>query len=121
MKTRFDMRTRLFACVASLAALSIVLGIAGLSAISSFSDLFTQAVDRTVEKSTLSYTILEANSELLSSQRNIILGAYGKDTATVEVSKDSFRKNVDTIQKALEQLRALVVTEEGRQIVSELS
>jgi methyl-accepting chemotaxis protein len=121
MKTTFDLRTRLSACVASLAVLSIVLGFAGLSAINSFSDLFTQGVDKTVEKSILAHTVLEASSELLSEQRSILLGAYGKDNSRIDTSKESFRKNSDLIQKSLEQMRTLVVTEDGKQILSDLS
>jgi methyl-accepting chemotaxis protein len=121
MKTSFDMRTRLFACVASLALLSLFLGLAGLSAVGSFSDLFSRAIDKTVEKSTLAHTISENSSELISQQRSIIIGAYSKDTSRLEEGRESFRKSSESLQKAIEQMRSLLVAEEAKALVSDLS
>jgi methyl-accepting chemotaxis protein len=121
MKTRFDMRTRLFASVALLAALSILLGIAALSAINSFSGLVSQAVDKTAQELRLADTVLEANAELLSAQRGILLGAYGKDNSRIDSSKEDFRRNVDLIQKSVEQVHTLVTNQEDRQILSDVS
>jgi methyl-accepting chemotaxis protein len=121
MNSRMNIRTRLFAFVASLAILSVVMGIAGLSAIGSFSNLFSVTLDQAARESTLAHSISENTAELISSQRSLIVGAYGKDGSRVEASREEFRKSSDFIQKALEQIRPLLVKEEGKTVVSEIS
>jgi len=121
MKSNFDMRTKLFACVASLSVLSVLLGFAGLSAIGSFNDLFAVSIDKTVEKANLAHDISNGSSELASGQRNIILGVYSKDSSRVEDGKEGLRKSSESIQKAIERIHPMLATEEDRSLVSDVS
>jgi methyl-accepting chemotaxis protein/methyl-accepting chemotaxis protein-1 (serine sensor receptor) len=120
MSKNWNLRTRLFACVGSLALLSVVLVCAGLSAISSFRDLFDATIDTTLLKDGFANTMRLNVSEMISDQRGLILATFTKDNSQIEASKDSFRKNWDSMHKALEKMRPLLVTEEGRSLASEL-
>jgi methyl-accepting chemotaxis protein/methyl-accepting chemotaxis protein-1 (serine sensor receptor) len=103
-----------------MAVLSTILGVAGLSAINSFSDLFANTIDKTFSKALLARTIVENSSELVSAQRSIILGTYSKDNERVESAKEAARKSTESLQKELEQMRSLTVNAAERDLLSDL-
>ena len=121
MQTKMNLRTQLFTCVASTVVLSVLLGAAGLTAISALSNVFSSTLDGAIHKSALAQTILLETSELSAAQRGVILSAFAKNATQIESNKDVFRKSTEAIQKSLEEARPLLVTEEGRALISDIS
>ncbi len=121
MPMKMNLRTRLLACVASIAVLSILLGAAGLTAVSSLSDFANITLDGTIHKSNLADSILSDARALASAQRGLILATYTKNPAQLESEKEGFQKSVASIQKSLEEIRPLLVKEEGRALTADVS
>jgi methyl-accepting chemotaxis protein len=121
MPMKMNLRTRLLACVASIVVLSILLGAAGLTAVSSLSDFANITLDGTIHKSNLAESIVSDALALVSAQRGLILGTYSKNAAQVESNKNDFQKTAASIQKSLEEIRPLLVTEEGHALTADIS
>ena len=121
MKTTLTLRTRLFAYIGSLAAVSVMLGIATLSTVASLGSLFDSVADKTLPKVQLSGAILLQISSMISAQRGLILSTYSKDSAQVEAGKSDFRKNSENLRKAMDELRPLLVLDEGRNALADIA
>ena len=84
MKLKSTIETKLMGGTVALFALAAVLGYNGLSTDNKFKDEFDNAVGSTVQKVLLADKIGIANSEMISTQRGIILAAFAKDNAELE-------------------------------------
>jgi methyl-accepting chemotaxis protein/methyl-accepting chemotaxis protein-1 (serine sensor receptor) len=118
---KMNLRSKLLASVAVLFTLAVFLGGSGLSAVSSLGNLFKATLEGPVHKSDLAQSILLDTSQLISSQRGVILAAYAKNPSQIESAQEEFRKSAAAIQKTLESLRPLLETEEGRSLTSEVA
>ncbi|MGA2433823.1 MAG: methyl-accepting chemotaxis protein [Bryobacteraceae bacterium] len=120
MRSKVTIGTKLMSGVAIIVALAVILGYAGLSSLGAFKEQFDTVADRTARKIVLAGEIAAAASEMVSAQRGIILATFSKDPADVETYNQAFRQNGETIRKALEEMRPLLVTEEGRALTAEI-
>jgi methyl-accepting chemotaxis protein len=118
MRSKLSLETQLSACVAVLAALALILGVAGLSAVGALKKLNDTTLDQTVRKLVLEESMALSRSEMVSAEKGIVLASFAKDKAELETYKDTFAKNYDVIAKSLDEIRPLLVTEEGRQLTA---
>jgi methyl-accepting chemotaxis protein/methyl-accepting chemotaxis protein-1 (serine sensor receptor) len=111
---------KLLTSVGALLALTLVLGIASLRSISGMADRLDAATRRTAKRLKLAGKVASAGTEMLAAQN--ALGAYslGETPEMVEKAKAMSRSAGDDWQKAIEEFRPLIVTEEGRQITERL-
>jgi methyl-accepting chemotaxis protein len=121
MQMKMNFRSWLFVYVGSLGVLSVLLGFAGLAAISSLSARFSSTLDRNVQREILAQLLLRDASKMVSSQSDLVLAAYAKDAMQLDASKEDFRRSAESFQKSVERLRPLISTEEGRSLISEIA
>ena len=100
-----------------LIALLVVLSFAFLNAVGTLKESFDNAVDKTAKKIALAGAFDTAESDMLAWQRAAILNAFSKETAQLETAKQRFREASETASRTLEEVRPLLVDEEGRRIV----
>ena len=121
MKSKMTMGTKLMGGTAVLFVLAALLGYSGLSTAARFKSRFDETVDRNIKKIALVDQIGLANSELISSQRAVILAAFAKDDAELGKYEQAFRHSVEIIRKSQGELQPLVVTQEGRDTIADIA
>ena len=117
---RFTIGTKLLTGTGIAFALALILGGWGLHSVGNFRASFDIAVDQTVRKLTLAETAVTANSEMISAQRGMILAAFAKDRAELEKGKNSFATNAELLRRSMDEIRPLLVKEEGKQATADL-
>ena len=105
----------------AILAVVVLLSGAALSAISSLKSRFDTTADKTARKIVLADNINTAVSNMLAAQRGLIVMTFAKDFERTGTARELFRKNVDVINKSLDELRPLVVMPEVKQIVEEMT
>jgi methyl-accepting chemotaxis protein/methyl-accepting chemotaxis protein-1 (serine sensor receptor) len=102
-------------------AVVVLLSVAALSAISSLKTRFDDTAGKTARKIVLVDNINTAVSNMLAAQRGLIVMRYAKDFERAGTAREMFRKNVDAINKDLEEMRPLVVLPEVKQITEDMA
>jgi len=110
---------KLTVCFAGMAALLLVLSYSSLSSLSSMKERFDTAVEKTAKKIMIADVANEVESEMLAWQRGMVLYSYAKDSAKVEAAKRRFHENAAIALKAMDEIRPLLVDDEGRQLVDQ--
>jgi len=105
----------------AILAVLVLLSGASLSAISSLKSRFDTTVDKTARKIVLADNINTAVSNMLATQRGLIVMTFARDFERTGTARELFRKNVDVINKSLDELRPLVVLPEVRQLIEEMT
>ncbi len=121
MNIKWTMQTKLVTCVAVMFALAAILGYSGLSTATTFKGAFDHTADSTVRKVVLADEIANADSDMVSAQRGLILGAFAKDTAESEKNQEVFKSKAASIEKDLDEIRPLLTKEEGKTAVSDIA
>ena len=101
-------------------ALMLVMGVMSLNSISGLNAELQTATLKTARRLQLSGTIDTAGSDMLAAQRGIVMFSFGKDPARVQTSKAQSDSAADTWQKAIDEIRPLLITDEGRRLVGQL-
>lgn len=57
---------------------------------------------------------------MLAAQRGMVMFSFGKEPSKVQASKELFESAADTWQKSIDEVRPLLVTEEGTLLVNQL-
>ncbi len=120
MQSRMTIGKKLLTSVGSLLILTLALGIASLSSISSLTARLDTASQKTARRLKLASAVGLAGAEMLAGQRGIAAYAFAKSPDGVDKSKALIRSAADQWQKSLEEFRPLIVTAEGRQITDRL-
>ena len=111
---------KLFTGIGALVALLLLSGTAAIWSASTLKEELDTAIQKTSKKLALAHTIQETVVRLRSEQRRALVAAFGDDHATV----DQAAKRVDDLGKEnernLEDIGALIVTEEGRRTLAEI-
>jgi hypothetical protein len=94
--------------------LAAVVGISGLIFQRSFKKQVDVLIGVIVRKLVLADTIARANSEMISTQRGLILAAFAKDNTELAAYQQTFKQNVEVIQKSVEEIRPLGSDPEAR-------
>lgn len=121
MKWNATIGTKLMTGTATMFALAAVLGISGLVFQRAFKKQVDVLASVNVRKVLLADTIAMANSEMISTQRGIILAAFAKDNAELATYQETFKQNVQIIQKSVEEMKPLLQSEEGKNLVADVS
>lgn len=120
MRNNLTIGHKLLAAAAAMFLLMAILGYVGLDAIGTFKKEFDTAVDQTVRKIALADALVTAQSEMVSAQRGIILGAFAKDTSEVETYKQAFLHDRDAMQAAIVEIRTLAPRPETKALISDI-
>ncbi len=121
MRKEIPIGKKLMAGAAVMFALTVTLAYFGLSSMANFKAQFDEAVDHTVRKSTLANRIVAANGDMIAAQRGVILATYSKDSADLAKQKDAFQQASDKVRAAIEEMRKLHISEEGKQLTAEIA
>jgi methyl-accepting chemotaxis protein len=121
MRTSHTIGAKLLTAFGAMIALTAVLSYSSLMSISGFKSQFDHAIDTTVLKITLSEAIASANFQMLAAQRGMILSTFAKDAAELQKDKQAFRQNAELIRKSLDEIRPLLVAEEGKRLAGEIA
>jgi methyl-accepting chemotaxis protein len=117
--TKVTIGKKLVLSFGAMIALVIVLGGAFLYVVGAMKSTFDVAVEKTARKILLTGDVDAAESDMLAWQRAMILYTFHKDPANVEKSKQRFRDAAASANKALEEMRPLLVDEEGRRLMAQ--
>jgi methyl-accepting chemotaxis protein len=118
MKLKWTIETKLMGGTIALFALAAVLGYGCLSTASRFKEEFDSAVMPAVQKLALADKIGIANSELISSQRGIILAAFGKNQAEIEKYEHVFQQQGEIVRRAMDEMRPLLIKEDSKALIA---
>jgi CHASE3 domain sensor protein len=108
MKSQMTIGKKLLLCFGAVLTVRL-LSISAVSAVSSLKSRFDITVDNTARKIVLADNINTAVSNMLAAQRGLIVMTFAKDFGQTGTARELFRKNVDAINRALDELRPLVV------------
>jgi methyl-accepting chemotaxis protein len=111
---------KLLISVGSLLIMTLAIGLASLNSINSLAARLDTVTQKTSKRLKLAGVIATCGSDMLSAQRGVALYTFGKSPEMVEQSKLLVEAAADRWQKALDEYRPLIATEEGRQIIGRL-
>jgi hypothetical protein len=111
---------KLTASSAAMLALSLLLGMYALKAITDLSESLDTAINKTTKKIELVNALSVDRSDLLAAQRGIVMFTFGKSDAGVESAKRQFESAAGRWSAALSELRPLLVSDEAKQLTNEL-
>jgi methyl-accepting chemotaxis protein/methyl-accepting chemotaxis protein-1 (serine sensor receptor) len=106
--------------VGAMLAVTAVTGIASLSGIGSLNTELETATQKTARRLQIAGLMDAAGSTMLAAQRGVVLFTFAKDPSRVESAKQLFDRAASTWQKSIDEVRPLIVTDEGRRIVNQL-
>ena len=104
----------------SMLAVTLLLGVAALNSIGRLNTELEIATQKTARRPQLAGQMDVAGSDMLAGMRGIIMFTYGKAPAKVEMSERQFADAAVVWQKSIDEVRPLIVREDGRQLVSQL-
>ncbi len=111
---------KLLISVGSLLIMTLALGIASLNSINKLADRLPDATERTARRLKLLGIVATAGSDMLGGQRGVAAYSLAKSPEMVEQSRVLIQSAADHWQKAIDEFRPLIATEEGRQIINRL-
>jgi len=108
---------KLFLCLSATLASALLLGIYSLVAIGSVESVTNDLIGNQGKKMRVVSVIDSGGERLSAANRGLILASFAKNQAQVDDAKEEFRASKNAIEKAINEIRPLLQTEEGRQIV----
>lgn len=100
-------------------ALTVAIGIASLNSINNLNRELETATQKTARRLQLAGVMDAASANMLSGMRGIVLFTYGKDEPMVEKCGRQFDSAATMWQKSIDEVRPLVIREDGRQLVDQ--
>ena len=116
-----SMGAKLIAGTGALLVLLLVSGLTALFSLGSLRDELNVITDKTALKIELAGEMNKTQAMMLSGQRRMTLYAARKDIAAIEKEATKFKALTASILKGADQIRPLLVTEEGRQIIDRVA
>lgn len=108
------------ACVGALAlALGLTCWLA-LWTIGAMGGAYDNTANNTARKIELAGVINKAGSDMAAGQRGMVLGTYAKNPAFAAAARQLFEDNSAKMKQALDEVQALLTTEEGRRAAARL-
>jgi methyl-accepting chemotaxis protein len=98
----------------------VLLAWVGLHELSSMSDTLHLTIEVNARKANLAGALNTAESDMGAAERGVILFAYAKDANDMAKADALFQASSTNFQRALAEVRPLVVTERGRQLVADM-
>src|ERR1035441_4876971 len=105
----------------ALAALAAVLAMSiwfGFYTMGALQELLENATGRTLRKIELADIMNTAESDMAAGQRGAVLFTYAKEPGKATAARQLFRESSESFRKAAAEIRPLLITEEGKQLVS---
>jgi hypothetical protein len=101
--------------------LLLVSGLTGLLSLGSLRDQLDVLTDKTARKVELAGEMNKTQAVMLSGQRRMTLYAARKDAAAIEREREKFKSLSAVVQKGAEEIRLLLVTSEGKEIIARVN
>jgi len=120
MRSEYTIGAKMTASAGAMLLLTGLLSFTGISTISDFKEQFDTAIDRTVRKVVLAQTIDNVQSDMTAAQRLIIAGGAMKAKDDVDSGARAFRDKADEARKALDEMKILLVTAEGKALAADI-
>lgn len=121
MQTKMTIGTKLLSGTAAMFVLAGIQSYSGLHTTAQFKDWFGQTVDISVREVILIDKISVARSDMVSAQRGEVLASYAKDKPGLEQYEQEYQRSSEIVRKALDEIRPLLVTEEGKTLTAQLA
>lgn len=119
--SNYSIRAKLLAGAASMLTLTLILSLSTLNSFRNFKGLFDKMTDQTVQKIVLAERMDNAQSDMISAQRLMLIGAAMKNTQEIDKGSKSFREDFEVARKSIDQIRPFIVTAAGQALVTEIS
>jgi methyl-accepting chemotaxis protein/methyl-accepting chemotaxis protein-1 (serine sensor receptor) len=103
-----------------LVAMLSIMAWSSLHTIDTFSESLDVVAGKTVRKIELAGLMNWAQAEMAAGQRGLVLFTYAKSPDRVSAAKASFERSSSELRKALTEIRPLLVTQRGREVVSQI-
>ena len=113
--------TKLIAGTLALILLLCLSGLAALIGLGALRDELNGITDRTARQMELAGAMNKTQALMLSGQRRMTLFAARKDLAAVDEERNRFKNLTASIERNLEEVRPLLVTSEGQEIVKRIA
>lgn len=120
MFSQMTIGAKLFVCCGVMIAVASGLGYSYLASVNTLSGELATAVHATSKKTELAGQIQWAVSDMRAGQRGLILFSMLKSARKAEMAKETFRSASTRIEKALQELSPLLVTEAGKDAVKKI-
>ena len=112
--------TKLYSTCAALAVVLALTAGFGFRTESSLSEALSMATGKTQRKIELAGELNTLKSDMSVSTRSTLVFAYAKNPGQVAAMKADFHRQSELFRAALSEMTTLLVTEEGRQLVSRM-
>ena len=106
-----------FAALAAVLALTVWFGFYTMGTLS---DSLDSVAGKTARKVELAGVLNAAEADMAVGQRGLIMFTYAKDSSRAGTAKQHFRESAESARKALAELGPILVSEEGKQLVSHM-
>jgi hypothetical protein len=84
--------------------LTVVLGYTSMDSIGKLRDMFDETADRTAKKVAMAGVVNAAKSDMVRSQRALILFTFGRQPGEMDKARLEFQANVEKIRQTTGQL-----------------
>jgi methyl-accepting chemotaxis protein len=104
---KWTIGAKLITASAALVLLTIVLSFTSMNSVGTLKRVFDETADRTAKKVAMAGVVNTAKSDMVRSQRALVLFTYGRQPAEVEKARQEFQTNADKIRKTIEAYAAI--------------
>ena len=112
--------TKITACCSVMLLLVSVMGLVSLSTASSINAELVDATQNTARRLQVGGIIDTAGSDMLAGMRGIVMFTYGRMPSRVQGARELFESGASSWQSAMDEVRPLLVTEEGKRLIGQL-
>jgi methyl-accepting chemotaxis protein/methyl-accepting chemotaxis protein-1 (serine sensor receptor) len=107
---------KLASCSAALVLLTVVLSYTSMDSIGKLRQVFDETADRTAKKVAMAGVVNTAKSDMVRSQRALILFTFGHQPDEVEKARQEFQANADKIRKTIVEYAAIASAQTQAQL-----
>ena len=111
MQKTYTLATKLYATFGGVLTLSLLLALLSWYSIKKTEDILDRSCKVTARKTVLAGEISESGNQMLSAQRGVIMNTLAGRLDQVGPLKEDFEQNVKRMEKAIEQITPLLVTD----------
>jgi methyl-accepting chemotaxis protein/methyl-accepting chemotaxis protein-1 (serine sensor receptor) len=98
---------KLSICSATLVLLTVILGYTSMDSIGKLRQVFDETADKTATKIAMAGVVNTAKSDMVRSQRAMVLFTFGRQPDEVEKARQDFQANVERIRKTIAEYSAI--------------
>jgi len=104
---KWTIGAKLITASAALVLLTMVLSFTSMDSVGTLKQVFDETADKTAKKVAMAGEVNTAKSDMMLSQRAVILFTYGHQPNEVEKERQEFQTNVEKIRKMIEEYAAI--------------